>query len=71
MQMRLTDDDYELTEGAAWFDVGDFTVRIHMADEGLIIDTYDRKLLEKTGDPDEALLTSTYAFTNELSATED
>lgn len=67
---ELLDDDYELTEGAAWFNVRGFTVHIHMADEGLIVDTYDRKLLEDSSDPDEALLTSAYAFINELS-TED
>ena len=62
----LTDQDYVLAEGAAWFDVGGFTIRIHSTDEGVIADIFDANLC-KTGDFDAALMASTYVFNSELS----
>jgi hypothetical protein len=36
----LSDRDYVLTDGAAWFTVGKFSVRIHQTDEGVAVDIY-------------------------------
>ncbi len=62
---QLPDSDYVLTEGAAWIDVKGFSIRIHSTDEGLVVDVFDAKVAA-TGDFDEALMTSTYAFDHEL-----
>jgi len=54
----LTDSDYILTEGAAWFEVKGFSIRIHSTDEGVVVDVF------KTGEYTEAIA-STYAFDTE------
>lgn len=36
----LKDDDYTLTEGAAWIEVKNFAVRIHTNGDGMIISVY-------------------------------
>lgn len=36
----LTDNDYTLTEGAAWIDVNQFSVRIHTNEDGMVITVY-------------------------------
>jgi hypothetical protein len=46
-------------DGAAWFSVGKFSVRIHQTDEGVVTDIY---ALGHESDP---VLGSTYAFTAE------
>ena len=62
----LIDNDYVLVEGAAWFDVDGFTIRIHSTDEGVVVDVFDAKLCE-SGDFDVALMATTYVFNSELS----
>jgi hypothetical protein len=56
---ELKDDDYVLTDGAAWFTVKGFAVRIHSTDEGVIVDIF------KNGEYDDTIAT-TYAFDHEL-----
>ena len=36
----LTDNDYKLTDGAAWFTVSVFAVRINTTAEGVTVDIY-------------------------------
>ena len=38
--MELLDGDYVLTEGAAWFTVGEFSIRLHKDLEGVAVDIY-------------------------------
>jgi hypothetical protein len=59
----LTDTDYVLTEGAAWFTVKGFAIRIHSTDEGVVVDVF------KDGDYTETIA-STYAFDNETTTGE-
>ena len=66
--MNLPDNDYVLTDGAGWFDVKGFTLRIHSTDKGLVVDVFDAAVA-KTGDFDTALMTSTYVYDHELSQT--
>jgi hypothetical protein len=54
----LIDSDYKLTEGAAWFTVKNFAIRIHSTDEGVIVDIF------KNGDYNDTIAT-TYAFDHE------
>jgi hypothetical protein len=60
MPKNLTDGDYTLSEGAGWFTVKGFAVRIQSTDEGVVVDVY------KDGAEMEEVITSTYAFDNEL-----
>ena len=62
MGKELLDDDYILTDGAAWFTVKGFSVRIHSTDEGVVADVYAE------GREDEDAIASTYAFDNEEEA---
>jgi hypothetical protein len=39
----LKDDDYTLTDGAAWLDVKTLSVRIHSNEDGIIISVYRDK----------------------------
>jgi hypothetical protein len=39
--MNLPDGDYVLTDGAAWFEVGGFVVRIRVQPTGLVVDAYE------------------------------
>ena len=39
----LKDDDYTLTDGAAWLDVKTLSVRIHSNEDGIIIRVYRDK----------------------------
>ena len=55
---KLKDDDYKLSEGAAWIEVKNFAIRIHSTDEGVIVDIF------KNGEYAEAIA-STYAFDTE------
>jgi hypothetical protein len=57
--MNLKDDDYTLTEGAAWFTVKSFSIRILSTDEGVVVDIYNE------GEEMELPIASTYAFDNE------
>jgi hypothetical protein len=59
---ELNDTDYTLTEGAAWFTVEGFAVRIHTTAEGLIVDIY------QDGKEYNAPIASAYAHTHELEA---
>jgi hypothetical protein len=57
---ELEDGHYLLTDGAAWFTVKGFSVRIHSTDEGVVVDMFaDGKEL---GPP----VAATYAFDHEL-----
>ena len=57
---KIGDGDYILTDGAGWFEVGGFAVRIKKDDEGVIVDVY------KSGHEDEDSIVSCYAFDSEL-----
>jgi len=57
----LKDDDYTLVEGAAWFTVKKFAIRIHATDEGVVVDIFKDPLEDGFDDP----LASTYAFDDE------
>jgi hypothetical protein len=59
MNIQLTDQDYDLAEGAAWFGVKNFAIRIHQTDEGVVVDIY------KSGKEMDGSLASTYAFDSE------
>lgn len=52
----LKDEDYTLEEGAAWFTVKGFSVRIMSTDEGVVVDIYG--LGREMAGP----IASTYAF---------
>ena len=56
----LNDTDYVLVDGAGWFTVKGFAVRIHSTDEGIIVDVY------KDGAEMESPIASTYAYDAEL-----
>ena len=58
--MKLLDADYVLTEGAGWFDVKGFAIRIQSTDEGVVVDVFAKRLLET--EPFCEPLASTYAF---------
>ena len=58
--MNLIDSDYVLTEGAAWFTVKGFSIRIHSTDEGVVVDVF--KAMEEMSGP----VASTYAFDSEI-----
>ena len=68
--MNLPDGDYTLSEGAAWFDVTGFTIRIHRTDEGVVVDIFNGKVAQ-TGDFDSALVASTCAFDHELEVSDE
>ena len=38
--VNLIDGDYVLTDGAAWFRVKNFSIRIQSTDEGVVVDLY-------------------------------
>jgi len=57
---KLIDSDYILTEGAGWFEVKGFAIRINSTDEGVVVDVY------KNGKEDEESISSCYAFYSEL-----
>lgn len=61
---QLADDDYELVEGAAWFDLNGFAIRLHATDEGVVVDIFDSQALNH--EPFVEPLASTYAFSHEL-----
>jgi hypothetical protein len=64
MTTNLVDNDYKLTDGAAWFDVKDFAIRIHSTDEGVVVDVFDAALLK--ADIFCGPVASTYAFDSDL-----
>ena len=41
MNTILVDGDYELVDGAAWFEVGPFAVRVYLQPAGLVVDVYN------------------------------
>jgi len=57
---QLKDEDYILAEGSAWFDVKGFSIRVHTADEGVIVDIF------KSGAELDGPVASTYAFDSEI-----
>jgi hypothetical protein len=65
-EVKLADADYVLTDGAGWFDVDGFAIRIHRTAEGVIADIFDNKLLSD-GDIDDSLMATACAFTADLS----
>jgi hypothetical protein len=58
-RVELKDGDYILTDGAGWFTVGKFAIRIAKTDEGVVCDVY------RDGEEDCRALASTYAFDSE------
>jgi hypothetical protein len=38
--VKLPDGDYVLADGAAWFKVKNFSIRIQSTDEGVVVDLY-------------------------------
>ena len=58
--MELKEGDYELVDGAAWFTVKGAAVRIHSADEGVVVDIY------RNGAEMEDAVASAYVFDSEL-----
>jgi len=66
----LSDGDYVLGEGSAWFTVGKFSVHIHKTDEGVIVDLFDEAKAKREGDYSAALVAATYAFNHELEGEE-
>ena len=62
---KLHDGDYTLVDGAAWFTVKGFSVRIMSTDEGVVCDFYP--LHDEMSEP----LASTYAFDSEASSEKD
>lgn len=60
----LKDADFELAEGAAWFTVKNFSIRIHSTDEGVIVDVYAK------GREMDDFIATTYAFDSETEVLE-
>lgn len=58
--LDLSDADYTLVDGSAWFSLGGFSIRIHTTDEGVISDIF------ADGKEDQEALASTYAFFQDL-----
>jgi len=64
--MELKDNDfYLLVEGAGWFDVKGFAIRVYQTDEGVVVDVFDREKVNNN--PHAEPIASTYAFDNETS----
>lgn len=63
-RIDLLDGDYTLTEGAGWFDVKGFAIRIHKTDEGVVVDVFNREADIASAAP----IASTYAFDAETEA---
>lgn len=61
---NLTDGDYVLVDGAAWFTVKNIAVRIHCTDEGVVVDMYPN------GHEMHASIASAYAYYDEANPTE-
>jgi hypothetical protein len=59
MEIDLKDADYVLTEGAAWFTVKNFSIRIFSTDEGVVVDIY------KKGSEMDSFIAGTYAADDE------
>jgi hypothetical protein len=62
--MNLKDDDYTLSEGAAWFTVKEFSIRILSTDEGVVVDIYNE------GEEMELPIASTYAHSEDIATDE-
>jgi hypothetical protein len=65
MTTSLKDNDYTLSEGAAWLEVKNFAIRIHSTDEGVSVDIY------RNGDEMADALATAYAFDNETTNQEE
>jgi len=63
--IQLKDTDYILTDGAGWFAVKGFAIRIMSTDEGVVVDVY------KNGEEMNSPITSTYAYDAELEDDDD
>ena len=62
--MNLKDDDYTLEEGAAWFTVKGFAIRIRSTDDGVVVDIY------KDGEEMDSPIASTYAHDEDIATGE-
>lgn len=60
MEKIIKDGDYILADGAAWFTVKKFSIRVQETDEGVVVDIY------KLGDEMSESIASTYAFDAEV-----
>ena len=56
----IRDEDHNLIEGAGWFSVKNFAIRIHATDEGVVVDVYASG--KECDDP----VASTYAFDSDV-----
>lgn len=54
--MDIPDGDHKLTEGAAWIELKQFSIRVHETDEGVVVDVY------ALGCEDDDCIATTYAF---------
>ena len=59
-EVKISDGDYVLMDGAAWLGVKNFAVRVRATDEGVAVDIY------KSGDEMSGAIASTGAFDNEV-----
>jgi hypothetical protein len=57
---NLLDGEYVLTDGAAWFRVKNFSIRIQSTDEGVVVDLYP--YLQEMEEP----VASCWAFDSEV-----
>lgn len=64
MVKSIKDETFELSEGAAWFTVKNFSIYIHATDEGVIVDVYPK------GRELEDLIASTWASDSEVEVLE-
>lgn len=62
LENTIKDASFELAEGAAWFAVKNFSIRIHSTHEGVIVDVWAK------GREGEDLIATTYAFDSEAEA---
>jgi hypothetical protein len=65
MKTSLTDNDYTLSEGAAWIEVKNFAIRIFATDGGVFVHIY------RNGDEMADALATAYAFDNETTNKEE
>jgi len=63
--VNLVEGDYVLTDGAAWFKVKNFSIRIQSTDEGVVVDLYP--YLGKMEEP----VASTWAFDSDVEPEDD
>ena len=66
-KIALDDDDYTLSEGAGWFDVGPFTVRMFLMEGHLRVQVHDQKIALECGGLDMSMMYDFQVRAEELS----